>query len=239
MNTIETLLQNYQASPEAAQILVDSRIVLCVGIVAAGKDTIQKQLEQLGDYRRIITCTTRAPRVNSGILEQDGVEYHFFSTQEMQRHIERHEMIEVNKFGDNFYGTHVDEFKTAMQQGKIALGDIDINGIASFRRIAPDAVIALFIVPPNYETWRDRLRKRYTSQDIFDKEWQKRRDITIKELEMALSASYYHFIINDDLDRAVRVIDEIAHRQDSFNRHDDEARLVARDLLDAIRAHAD
>ena len=58
----------------------------------------------------------------------------------------------------------------------------------------------------------------------------------MKELEHALSVPYYHFIINDELDRAVRVAEEIAHRSDSFNRHDDEARLLARDLLDEIRS---
>ena len=56
------------------------------------------------------------------------------------------------------------------------------------------------------------------------------------ELEHALAVPYYHFIINDDLDRAVRVVTEIAHREDLFNRQDDEVRLQARDLLDTIKA---
>jgi hypothetical protein len=57
------------------------------------------------------------------------------------------------------------------------------------------------------------------------------------ELEKALFVPYYHFIINDDLDRSVRIVDEIAHQGDLFNRKDDEARLLARDILDEIRAH--
>lgn len=232
---IEETLTTYQASQEVVDILQKTKIILCVGIVSAGKDTLQRQLEQKGDYRRIVTCTTRPPRINNGILEKDGFDYHFLTQEEMVRRIHNHEMIEVNKFGSNFYGTHIDEFAVAQREGKIALGDIDINGIASFRKLVPDAVTALFIVPPDYATWKQRLRKRYTSEEVFNEEWRQRRDITINELEQALKEPYYHFIINDDLDRAVRVIDEIAHRQDSFNRHDDEARLVARDLLDAIR----
>ncbi len=238
MDDIETLLTDYRANQEVVAILKQTKIVLCVGIVAAGKDTIQRQLEADGQYRRIVTCTTRAPRSNNGVLEQDGVDYHYLTFDEMERRIRNHEMIEVNKFGSNFYGTHIDEFKAAHESGAIALGDIDVNGIAAFRQLAPESVTALFIVPPDYETWKSRLRKRYKTQDLFDEEWRERRDITINELEHALDKSYYHFIINDDLDRAVRVVDEIAHRDETFNRHDDEARLLARDLLEAIRGTA-
>ena len=235
METIEKLIESYQPSVETVKILSATKIVLCVGIVSAGKDTLQRKLVERGGYRRIITCTTRAPRVNSGVLETDGTDYHFLSVEEMRRRIENHEMIEINKFGSNFYGAHIDEFALAQNEGVVALGDIDVNGIASFRKIAPGSVTALFIVPPDYQTWRSRLRQRYTSEEVFNEEWQQRRNITIDELEHALSASYYHFIINDDLERATRVIDEIAHRPDEYNRRDDDARRAARQLLDDIR----
>ncbi len=231
---IETLLQDYRPSSEAVDTLQSVSIVLLVGIVSAGKDTIQGKLLEKNDYTSIVTCTTRQPRENNGVLEQDGVDYHYLTLEQMTDNITNHRMIEVNKFGDNFYGTHVNEFKKASQTNKIVLGDIDVNGIAAFRKLAPDAVTALFIVPPTYEAWQSRLEKRYSSREVFNVEWKKRRDLTINELRHALEVPYYHFIINDDLDRAVRVIDEIAHRGDAFNRHDDEARLAARDLLDAI-----
>ena len=235
MEDIETLIKDYQPSGETREVLSATKIVLCVGIVAAGKDTLQRKLVERGGYRRIITCTTRAPRVNSGVLETDGVDYHFLSMQEMRRRIDTHEMIEINKFGSNFYGTHIDEFALAQKEGVVALGDIDVNGIASFRAIAPASVTALFIVPPDYQTWRSRLRQRYTSEEVFNEEWRQRRNITIDELEHALTASYYHFIINDDLERAARVIDEIARRPDEYNRHDEDARKAARQLLNDIR----
>ena len=41
-------------------------------------------------------------------------------------------------------------------------------------------------------------------------------------------------IINDDLERAVRVTEEIILRGDIFKRQDDEARLAARNLLNDI-----
>ena len=65
-------------------------------------------------------------------------------------------------------------------------------------------------------------------------EWPKRRQSAISELTYALEVPYYHVIINDDLDRAVRVTEEIILRGDIFKRQDDEARLAARGLLNDI-----
>ena len=47
---------------------------------------------------------------------------------------------------------------------------------------------------------------------------------------------YYHFVINQDLTEAARVVKEIALKPDVYNRKDDEARLAARDLLEQIKS---
>lgn len=151
--------------------------------------------------------------------------------------LERQEFIEVNRFGDNYYGTSVGEFIAAKQNGKVALGDIDVHGIASFRAISKDNIIPIFIVPPDYSTWRHRLDRRYQSKDELERELPKRLLAARQELEHALSVPYYHFIINDDLERAVRVVDEIAQSTNTFNRHDTEARVRATHLLEAIQAN--
>lgn len=232
--TIEELAQQYQPGEVARDAVSASNTLLLVGISGAGKDTIQSQLLENDAYHRIVTHTTRAPRRNDGILEQNGREYHFVSKDEMYALLADKQMIEVNQYGDNFYGTSVEEFVQANASQKIALANIDVNGIAAVRSLGGESVRALFVLPPSYEEWINRLKNRYPDAKSFDDVFSSRRDIAIDELAFALSVPYYHFIINDDLDRAVRVIDEIAHRGDAFNRHDDEARLLARDLLEEI-----
>jgi guanylate kinase len=234
--SVAQLSQTYEPDQRAIDIVRAADILLLAGISGAGKDTIQKQLLQKDGYHRIVTHTTRQPRENNGTMEQDGREYHFVSFEQMQDLLERHQLIEVNQYGVNFYGTSVTEFETAKNMKKIAIGDIDVNGVEVFRRIASDNVRALFLIPPDYATWRQRLSSRYQTNQEFESEYPARRTTAIQELEHTLSVPYYHFIINDDLARAVRVTDEIAHRKDMFNQHDDEARLKARELLASIKS---
>jgi guanylate kinase len=236
MNELDQLIADYHIGDQAIATIQATPIVLLVGITAAGKDTIQNKVLESSDYHKIITHTTRPPRVNNGVLENDGDDYHFVTTDTMHQMLIDRQFIEVNRFGHNYYGTSVQEFEVARQTGKIALGDIDVNGIASFKKIADKNIIPIFIVPPDYATWRQRLDGRYASAEELAQELPKRLIAAQYELEHALAVPYFHFIINDDLERAVRVTDEIAHSDNEYNRHDDEARLRARDLLAAIQA---
>src|SRR5690606_37131337 len=123
----------------------------------------------------------------------------------------------------------------ASASGKVAITDIDVQGVAEYKSLS-QAVVAIFVMPPSYEAWIERLKSRYASQAEFEAEWPKRCQSAISELETALSVPYFHFVVNDDLERAVRVSDEIISRGDTYKRQDDEARLLARQLLEDIRA---
>lgn len=235
--TIEQLIKEYQPTDEARTAIEQAKIALLVGISGAGKDTIKKELlERKAGFCDIVSHTTRAPRHNAGMLEQDGRDYHFIDDAEARRMLEQGEFIEAKYVHGTIYGTSVREVRRAGEHG-VAITDVDVQGVVEYKQVS-QAVIAIFVVPPSYEVWIGRLRQRYGSEEEFLDEWPKRRASAIKELTHALEVPYYHFVINDDLERAVRVVDEIAHRPDSFNRHDDEARLKARDLLDAIKNQA-
>lgn len=232
---LRTLAAHYQPSEQGIATVRAARIVLLGGIIAAGKDTLTSQILKLPEYRRIVTHTTRAPRMNRGVLEVQDVDYHFVSFDEMQSLLENKEMIEVNQFGDHFYGTSVAEFQKSIDNQTIAIGDVDVNGVDAFQKLALGKITAIFVVPPHYDEWLRRLKKRYVSDEAFQKEWSTRKGITIAELQKALSLPYYHFLINDDVERASVVVNKIAHREtDFFKRKDDEAKIVAHDLLDAI-----
>lgn len=233
---LEQLTKGYEPSPETVELVQNSKITLLVGISGAGKDTIKRKLLEKEGYRDIVSHTTRAPRMNNGIIEVDGEDYHFISNDIAAEMVKDKAFIEVKFVHGTVYGTSAHEVQLAHDEDKIAVTDIDVQGVDEYKDLSHD-VVAIFILPPSYAVWRERLQQRYATIDEFESEWPRRRTSAIMELEKALFVPYYHFIINDDLDRSVRVVDEIAHQGDLFNRKDDEARLLARDILDEIQAH--
>lgn len=233
MNDIQQLITNYQPSRATIRLVQDSRIVLLVGISGAGKDTIKQQLLSRGDFYDIVSHTTRSPRYNNGVPETPDVDYHFIDKNEAATMLDEQRFIEAKFVHGTVYGTSVAELETAYKAGKIAITDIDVQGVDEYKQLSRE-VVAIFILPPSFEVWQQRLRQRYASDDEFLAEWPKRRGSAIKELRQALEVPYYHFVINDDLNIAVESTNKIAHKPDIFTRKDDEARLAARDLLTSI-----
>lgn len=231
---LKQIIDTYTPTVETIELVQNSKITLLVGISGAGKDSVKRQLLKKTDYRDIVSHTTRQPRVNNGVMEQDGSDYHFVTEEIARRMIDERAFIEAKFVHTTVYGTSAKEVQYAHDEHKIAITDIDVQGVDEYKQLSQD-VVAIFILPPSYDVWRQRLQQRYESIEAFDTEWPKRRASAIDELEQALAVPYYHFIINDDLDRSVRVADEIAHQGDLFLRKDDEARLVARDILEEIR----
>lgn len=231
---LEQLTKDYEPTSDTVELVRNSKITLLVGISGAGKDTIKHKLLEREGYRDIISHTTRALRANNGIMEVDGNDYHFISNDVATRMAKEKAFIETKFVHGTVYGTSAKEVQLAYDENKIAITDLDVQGVEEYKDLSND-VIAIFILPPSYKVWRERLQRRYATTGEFEAEWPKRRQSAIMELEKALFVPYYHFIINDDLDRSVRIVDKIAHQENLFNRKDDEARLLARDILDEIR----
>ena len=229
---LERLIENYAPPAHAVDVIKHAKIALLVGISGAGKDTIKRALLREPEFHDIVSHTTRAPRENEGVLEADGTDYHFIDTDRARDMVMNGEFVEVKYVHGTVYGTSIAEVERASRTG-IAVTDVDVQGVAEYKEVS-SGVVAIFVVPPDYQSWIKRLKRRYTTNEDFLAEWPKRRDSAIAELTRALEVPYYHCVINDDIERAARVTAEIARRPDMFTRQDDEARLAARDLLQQI-----
>lgn len=233
MDDIENRLREYTPNATGVALLEETDVVLLVGITGAGKDTVRMEMLKTGEFHDLVTTVTREPRKNNGVLEQDGVDYHFITDEQAWELLAKGDYVEVSPVHGRIYGVTVDEIRKAHDEGKIALADVDVQGVAKYKK-ASSNVTAIFLVPPSYTEWQRRVRHRYPSEDAFLEDWPNRRKSTIMELERALSAPHYHFVINDDLDEAVDACIKLAHMQDEFVRKDDEVRLRTRDLLDML-----
>lgn len=232
---LEHLIANYQPDDQAVDLVKNTKIVLLVGISGAGKDTIKRRLLEDDNFRDIVSYTTRSPRRNLGIFEQNGVDYHFIDNETAIEMLKNRQFIEAKFVHGTVYGTGVREIQAIQDEGKIAITDVDVQGVAEYKDLSQN-VVAIFLLPPNYDEWRRRLSERYVTAAEFEAEWPKRFDSAVKELTSALEVPYYHFVINQDLAEAARIVKEIALKPDVYNRKDDEARLAARDLLEQIKS---
>lgn len=234
MTDLAKRIEEYEPSSAVADLARSTKIALLVGISGAGKDTIKHELLKQPEFLDIISHTTRPPRKNNGVLETPDVDYHFIDDTTAEKMLANHEFIEAKFVHGIVYGTSIHELKKSHDARKIAITDVDVQGVDEYKQLSSD-VVAIFIIPPSYSVWRQRLSQRYESDEAFAAEWDRRRNSAVSELQRALEVPYYHFIVNDDLERAVHVTGQIAHRPDVFHREDDEARLRARDLLTAIQ----
>lgn len=236
MTEIENLISNYQPTEKTRELIAKTKIAALIGIAGAGKNSIMNMLLSDPEYVQVVSHTTRAPRTNNGRMETNDVDYHFIDFAKAEEMLRNHEFVEAKFVHGTIYGTSVAEYEKAFSQNKIAINDIDIQGIHEFRSIS-QTVKAIFVTPPSFGIWRERLFLRYGENGPSADELAKRTESAIRELTDALSHNYFHFVINDDLQRAAKVTNEIIHGDDSFGYKDEFARIIAGKLLDDIVTH--
>jgi len=146
-----------------------------------------------------VSHTTREPRAG----EVDGVHYHFVDAVEFD-HLEKEgAFLEWAQYGDNLYGTSARELDAALERGCDVLLEIEVQGAAQVRERREDARL-LFLLPPSWAELERRLRGRGTDSE---KAVQKR--LTIARRELTAVRSFDYVVVNDDLEEAISVVQEL------------------------------
>ena len=170
------------------------------GPSGVGKSTVLKALlDRRENVYFSVSATTR--EIRSG--EEDGVHYHFLEVDTFRQWIAREEFLEYAEYVGNFYGTpkrYVDE---AMDRGEDVILDIEIQGAIQVKGKRPETV-SVFIAPPSWAELERRLTERGT--DSPDK-IQKR--LLRAKVEFQTAHTYDYFVINDNIENAVRELEAI------------------------------
>lgn len=228
-------MANYEPTEETKQLIRETPILLLVGPTGAGKDSVKDKLLESGKFHHIISHTTRPPRINHGVPEQDGVDYHFVSKEEAAQLLDDNAMIEAKMYSGNIYGTSVAEIKASQDEGKVAMTDIEVQGVAEYKRL-DSSVMAVFLLPPDFKTWQERLQRRYG--DVVDAaDYRLRLETALKELEELLNTNYYVAVINDKLDETVQHIETVVSSQDHSTPDEPAARAIAAQLAEDIQQY--
>ncbi len=169
-------------------------IILCAPS-GAGKTSITKYLLQqnLGLQFSISACN-RESRAG----EENGVDYHFLSTEEFKQNIEKDNFVEWEEvYKDNYYGTLKSEINRIWENGNSVIFDVDVEGGLSLTKHFGEKALAIFINPPSFEALEERLRGRGTEDE---EKIQKR--LAKAEKEMGYSKWFDYIIVNEDLETA-------------------------------------
>jgi guanylate kinase len=138
-------------------------------------------------------------------------------------------------YSGNVYGTSAAEIQAAKDEGKVAMTDIEVQGVAEYKALDPN-VMAVFLLPPDFTTWQERLQRRYG--DVVDAaDYRLRLETALKELEELLNTDYYVAVINDQLDETVSHIETIINSHDHTTADEPAARAVAEQLAKDIQAY--
>ena len=175
-------LRSYQPSQDAIDTLRKKKLVIFAGITSAGKNAIMNELVKTGKFHDLITSTTRAPRENNGVLERDGVDYHFLTTETALAKVRDGAYLEVAPVHGHINGLLAEEVSKASGEGMIPIVDVDVQGVQTFKNMS-DNVVAIFVVPPSYDEWIRRMRNRYPTDEAFLQAWPPRRESAIMELQ--------------------------------------------------------
>ena len=182
------------------------RIIIISGPSGVGKSTVLAPvLQGLNDPFFSVSATTRPPRPG----EQHGREYFFLTREEFEEMLRRDQLLEHAVYVGTYYGTPLQPVLDAVEAGRDAVLDVEVQGRAQVSAKLPEAV-SIFIAPPSLEALAQRLRGRGTETE----EKILGRLAKAKE-ELAEAPSYDYVVINDDPRRAAgEILSILAERQE-------------------------
>ncbi|MFY4809229.1 guanylate kinase [Aliarcobacter butzleri] len=178
-------------------------ILIISGPSGCGKSTLLKEVyKNISDYYFSISTTTRKPRVG----EINGVDYFFVSKEEFEEDIKKGNFLEYAKVHDNYYGTSLKPIIQALNEGKLVIFDIDVQGHHLVRKKMNDSVTSVFITTPSLKVLEERLNNRNSdSLEVIEKR------VKNAKKEIEFFHEYDYFIVNENLESASNELVSIAN----------------------------
>lgn len=221
---LRKLVREYRTPESTRDIFKESKPHILCGVTAAGKNVLEKYLVNHGTYEKVVTHTTRPLRPG----EIDGKDYWFVNDEQMIDLLEQRAFIEAELINGYSYGVSSLAVQQVINTGRNPTLNIDVNGAARLSKIIP-GVRPIFIIPPSFDVWMQRLGAR---NRISDGERERRMHSAKLELETVLGNSSFIVLVNDDVSRTGQaVLDGFSNNEMLQRPH----RQAAQELLEYIK----
>jgi guanylate kinase len=178
---------------------VKPRLYVISGPSGVGKDTVIDHLRpRLPEFHFAVTATTRERRPG----EMHGVHYFFMAHDQFLTDREAGEFIESAEVYGNWYGVPRSGIRSALHEGRNAIVKVDVQGAATIRALAPDAIL-IFLMPPSIEDLTRRLYHRKTDGPSV---MMRRVQTATHEL---LAVNEFDYVVFNEEDRVEQTLDQI------------------------------
>lgn len=177
-------------------------LVVLSGPSGVGKDAVLNRLRSLvRPWHFVVTATTRTIRP----AERDGTDYIFMEKQKFQDMVRNGELLEHAQVYDNWYGVPRQQVREALDKGLDTILKVDVQGAATIKSLAPEAVF-IFLTLPTME----ELQQRLVGRDTESEETLRLRSGTARQETERLTEFDYRVInANGRLEEAIACIDAI------------------------------
>jgi guanylate kinase len=174
-------------------------LIVISGPSGVGKDSVVMRMKERGlPFHFVVTATTRARRGN----EVHGQDYFFLSKEEFAHMIDTGELIEYAIVYNDYKGIPKQQVREALASGKDVIMRLDVQGAATVRKLAPEAVL-VFLTTQSEQELVDRLlaRKTEAAEDLSLR-------IATARQELKRVAEFDYVVVNSDglLDETVDIV---------------------------------
>ncbi|MFU8796736.1 MAG: guanylate kinase, partial [Dehalococcoidia bacterium] len=112
-------------------------LIVLSGPSGVGKDAVLSRMKESGSpFHHVVTATTRARRAD----EEDGVDYHFLSSDRFQQMLSEDAFLEWAVVYGNYYGVLKEEIASALSKGVDVVVKVDVQGASTIKKTLPQAV---------------------------------------------------------------------------------------------------
>jgi guanylate kinase len=176
-------------------------LLVISGPSGAGKSSIIRELlKQIPNAAFSVSTTTRQKREG----EVDGVNYHFIDKKSFKKEIKEGTFLEWANVHGNFYGTSLKQIIKMLDEGKLVILDIDVQGYMLLKENIKSTT-SVFLTTKNREDLKTRLLLRQSdSKEVVEKRLEN------AVIEMTYINHYKYLVINDDFKTALSQMLNIA-----------------------------
>lgn len=136
-------------------------LIVISGPSGVGKDSVVMQMQRRqSSFHFVVTATSRPSRPD----EVHGVDYFFVSETEFQEMIRQDELLEHAMVYGQYKGIPKQQVRDALNSGKDVIMRLDVQGAATVKRMAPEAIL-IFLSAASEEELYERLHRRQTESE--------------------------------------------------------------------------